>query len=111
MHSPTEAAVTTRPKTLEHVLLEGSVVIRIEPEPFWRAGTEPVPRLRGLVEVVHGNADARSVPPGQDCGYVVRERGLTRPIDADYADEVAPRTTESLDITDDFGRAGLSVGF
>jgi hypothetical protein len=106
MHSPTEAAVTTRPKTLEHVLLERSVIIRIEPKPFWRAGTEPVPRLSGLVEVVHGNADARSASPGHDCAYAVSERSLTRPIDAVYADEVALRTTESLDVTDELVEQG-----
>ena len=106
MHGPTEAAVTTGPKTFEHVLLERAVIIRIEPKPFWRAGTEPVPHLSGLVEVVHGNTDASSASPGQDCGYVVRERGLTRPINSVYADEEAPRTTESLDVTDDLVKQG-----
>src|ERR1700677_4286881 len=101
MHSATEAAVTTRPKTLEHVLLERAVVIGIEPKSFWRAGTEPLPRLSGLVEEFMGIQAHRLLrlvkPTAMSSANVV----LPRPIDAVYADEVAPRTTESLDLTDD----------
>jgi hypothetical protein len=100
-HARPDGSGDHRPKTFEHVLLERAVVIRIEPKPFRRTATEPVPVLSRLVEAVHGYADARSASPGQDCGYVVSERSLTRPIDAVYADEVAPRATESLDVTDE----------